>query len=139
MFVGRYFSGLWMRIEHKARNLPRDGLGGVKRCAHRPAPLYAEVRSAAFAIYAETFFDVGNGDPAQLAKNLDWELKYMAPFRAASIERVRRELPSVETVKVPGTHKDFVFASREQMVSAMQRFLGGTDSGLLGDPRPDAG
>jgi hypothetical protein len=84
-------------------------------------------------------FDVGNGDPAQLAKNLDWEQKYMAPFRAASIERVRREVPSVETVKVPGTHKDFVFTSREQVVSAMQRFLGGTDSGLLGDPRPDAG
>jgi hypothetical protein len=29
-------------------------------------------------------------------------------------------------VKVPGTHKDFVFTSREQVVSAMQRFLGGT-------------
>jgi pimeloyl-ACP methyl ester carboxylesterase len=87
---------------------------------------YTKVRSPALAIYAETFFDVRNGDPAQLAKNLVWELKYMAPFRAASIERVRRELPSVEIVKVPGTHKDFVFTSREQVVSAMQRFLGGT-------------
>jgi hypothetical protein len=67
---------------------------------------------------------------AQLAKNLDWEQKYMAPFRAASIERVRRELPNVEIVKVPGTHKDFVFTSRESVVSAMQRFLGRTEKGF---------
>jgi pimeloyl-ACP methyl ester carboxylesterase len=97
-------------------------------------PHYTEVRSPALAIYAETFFDVRSGDPAQLAKNLDWEQRYMAPFRAASIARVRRELASVEIVKVPGTHKDFVFTSREQVVSAMQRFLGGTDSGVLADP-----
>jgi hypothetical protein len=93
---------------------------------------YTKVRSPALAIYAETFFDVRNGDTAQLAKNLDWEQKYMTPFRAASIDRVRRELPSVEIVKVPGTHKDFVFTSREQVVSAMQRFLGQTEKGLGG-------
>jgi hypothetical protein len=90
---------------------------------------YAKVRSPALAIYAETFFDVRNGDPGQLAKNLEWEQKYIAPFRAASIERVRRELPSVEILKVAGTHKDFVFTSREQVVRAMQRFLGGTGKG----------
>jgi pimeloyl-ACP methyl ester carboxylesterase len=88
-------------------------------------PDYTKVPSPALAIYAETFFDVRNGDPAQLAKNLVWEQKYMAPFRAASIERVRRELPSVEIVKAPGTHKDFVFTSREQLVAAMRRFLSG--------------
>jgi pimeloyl-ACP methyl ester carboxylesterase len=88
---------------------------------------YTKVRSPALAIFAETFFDVRNGDPAQLAKNLDWEQKYLAAFRAASIERVRRELPGVEIVRVPGTHKDFVFTSREQVVHAMQGFLGGTD------------
>jgi pimeloyl-ACP methyl ester carboxylesterase len=91
---------------------------------------YTKVRSPALAIYAETFFDVRNGDPAQRAKNLDWEQKYLAPFRDASIDRVRRELPSVEIVKVPGTHKDFVFTSREQVVSAMQRFFGGTEKGF---------
>ena len=93
-------------------------------------PDYAKVPSRALAIYAETFLDVRNGDPAQREKNLDWEKKYMAPFRAACIERVRRELPSVEIVKVRGTHKDFVFTSREQVVSAMQRFLGGMEKGL---------
>src|SRR5260370_7867292 len=101
-------------------------------------PHYTEVRSPALAIYAETFLDLRNGNPAQLAKNLDWEQKHMAPFRAAAIERVRRELPSVEIVKVPGTHKDFVFTSREHVVSAMQRFFGGTASSLLADPRHPA-
>ena len=91
---------------------------------------YTKVRTPALAIYADTFFDVRNGDPAQLAKNLDWEQKYLAPFRAASIERVRRELVSVKIVRVPGTHKDFVFTSREQVVSAMQRFLYGTEKGF---------
>jgi pimeloyl-ACP methyl ester carboxylesterase len=93
-------------------------------------PHYMKVRSPALAIYAETFLDVRNGDPAQLAKNLDWEREHMAPFRAASIEQLRREVPSVEIVRVPGTHKDFVFTSREQVVSAIQRFLGGKEKGL---------
>ena len=93
-------------------------------------PHYMKVRSPALAIYAETFFDVRSGNPVQVAKNLAWEQKYMAPFRAASMEQVRRELPNVEIVKVPGTHKDFVFTSREQVVSAMQRFLRGTERGL---------
>jgi pimeloyl-ACP methyl ester carboxylesterase len=93
-------------------------------------PDYNKVPSPALAIFAETFLDVRNGDPAQRTKNLDWEKKYMAPFRAASIERVRRELPGIEIVKVPGTHKDFVFTSRERVVSAMQHFLDATEKGL---------
>jgi pimeloyl-ACP methyl ester carboxylesterase len=92
-------------------------------------PDYNKVRSPALAIFAQTFLDVRNGDPAQRARNLDWEQKYMAPFRAASIERVQRELPGVEIVRVPGTHKDFVFTSRKQVVSAMQSFLSGTKKG----------
>jgi pimeloyl-ACP methyl ester carboxylesterase len=84
---------------------------------------YTKVRSLALAIYAETFLDVRNGDPARAAKALAWEQKYVAPFRTASIERVRRELPSAEIVNVPGTHTDFIFTSREQVVSAMRRFL----------------
>jgi len=87
---------------------------------------YTKVRSPALAIYAETFVDVRNGDSAQLAMNRAWDQKYWAPFRAASIERVRRELPNVQIVNVPGTHLDFVFTSREQVVAAMRRFLLGS-------------
>ena len=84
---------------------------------------YTKVGSLALAIFAESYFDSRNGDASQCAKNLAWEQKYMAPFRAASKERVRRELRGVEIVNVPGTHKDFVFTSREQVVAAMRRFL----------------
>ena len=87
---------------------------------------YTKVRSPALAIYAETFLDVRNGDSAQRAKNLTWEQKHMVPFRAASIERVRRELPNVEILNLPGTHVDIVHTSRNQVVAAMRRFLSGS-------------
>lgn len=87
---------------------------------------YTKVRSPALAIYAETFVDVRNGDSAQLATNRAWNQKYWAPFRAASIARLRRELPNVEIVNVPGTHMDFLFTSREPVVAAMRRFLLGS-------------
>ena len=106
------------------------------RTAPQPVPKYGsntavgqtfiKVRAPALAIYAETFLDVRNGDSAQLAKNLAWEQTHMAPFRAASMERARRGLSNVQIVSAPGTHLDFIYTSREQVVAAMQRFLGGS-------------
>lgn len=84
---------------------------------------YPKVKAPALAIYAETFFDVAHGDSAQRAKNLAWERKFFAPFREASIARVQKELKNVEVVRVPGTHADFLFVSRDQVVAAMRRFL----------------
>ena len=84
---------------------------------------YTKVRAPALAIYAETFLDVTHGDSAQRAKTLAWETKHMKPFRAASIERVKRELKQVEILRVPGTHPDFLFTSRDQVAEAMRRFL----------------
>jgi pimeloyl-ACP methyl ester carboxylesterase len=85
---------------------------------------YTKVRCPALAIYAETLLNVRHWDSAQAATNLAWEQEYMVPFRGASVERVRRELSNLETVNVPGTHMDFLFTSREQVVTAMRRFLG---------------
>jgi pimeloyl-ACP methyl ester carboxylesterase len=84
---------------------------------------YTKVRSPALAIYATTFFELRTGDPALLAENRTLEEEHLVPFRSASIERVRRELPAIEVLSVPGTHVDFFFNSREQVVSAMQKFL----------------
>jgi pimeloyl-ACP methyl ester carboxylesterase len=84
---------------------------------------YTKVKAPALAIYTETFLDVTAADSAQKAKNLAWEKKYFAPFREASIARVRREIPGIEIVRVPGTHPDFVFNSRDTVVAAMRRFL----------------
>jgi hypothetical protein len=44
----------------------------------------------------------------------------MAPFRRESVERVQRELGSVEIVNVPGTHMDFLFTARD--LSGKMRF-----------------
>jgi hypothetical protein len=109
--------------------MPESVMQAVFSTVLTDRPNFTSVRSPALAIYAETFLDLRNGEPAQIAKNRDWEQNYMAAFRAASIERVRRALPGVEIVKVPGTHKDFVFTSREHVVSAMQRFLSGIEKG----------
>ena len=57
------------------------------------------------------------------SRHLAWDQKYWAPFRAASIERVRRELPNPKIVSIPGTHTDFLFTSRQEVVTAMRRFL----------------
>lgn len=84
---------------------------------------YAKVRCPALAIYAETFLDVHNGDQNLVAENLEAERMYWAPFRVASISRIRRELRGVEVVKVSGTHMDFVFTSRDTVVEAMHRFF----------------
>ncbi len=90
---------------------------------------YTKVRAPALAIYAESFVDICKGPSSQLAHNLSWEQKYMLPFRHASIVRVRRELPEVEVVNVPGTHMDFVYVSRKQVVQAMRRFLAASSKG----------
>jgi len=85
---------------------------------------YTKVHSPALAVYAASFFDIRNGDPAQSAENLAWEQKYIIPFRAASVERVQRELPNVKILSVSGTHVDFLLTSRDPVVAAMRRFLG---------------
>jgi len=87
---------------------------------------YTHVRSPALAIYAETFLDTRHGDLADRKKNLDWELRCVTQFRAASIERIRRELPGVEVLTVPGNHNDSIFTSRDKVVSTMRRFLIGS-------------
>lgn len=39
------------------------------------------------------------------------------------LEWIKRQVPDIDIVNVPGTHSDFIFTSREQVVTAMRRFL----------------
>jgi len=84
---------------------------------------YTRVRAPALVVYSASFGEMHHGDPAQVAATLDWNQRYIAPFRAASEERVRRELPNVKVLQVPGTHDDLVFTCRKQVVVAMGQFL----------------
>ncbi len=90
---------------------------------------YRKVKAPALAIYSATFFDTKHPDTARAAKNLAWEEKFLVPFRAASIVRIKRELAGVEVVNVPGTHADFMFVSKAAAVETMRRFLTGGTGG----------
>lgn len=84
---------------------------------------YTRVKAPALAIYSEVFLDATHGDSVQRAKTLAWEQGLFAPFRVKSIERIKREVPSVEVVFVPGAHPDFVITYRDTVAAAMRRFL----------------
>ena len=90
---------------------------------NNPRRDYARISSPALAIYAESMIDLKVADPGRRADALAWEHTYMAPFRARSVARVRRELAGVEVLTVPGAHDSFFLTSREQVVKAMRRFL----------------
>ena len=83
--------------------------GGLTHYAHRPAGLYQGPFARPRDLRRDILDVRQRGIRPNSRRISTGKQKYIAPFRAASIERVRRELPSVEIVKVPGTHKDFVF------------------------------
>jgi pimeloyl-ACP methyl ester carboxylesterase len=90
---------------------------------------YRKVKAPALAIYSATFFDTSHPDSAQAIKNTAWESQFLIPFRKASIARITTELPGVEIVGVPGTHADFLFVSKDEVVTAIRRFLGVSPAG----------
>jgi len=98
----------------------------VDSACHAGRRDYTRVHVPALAVFAESFVELRHGDPAQCAKRLDWEQNRMGSFRIDSIKRIKRELRNVEIVRIPGTHLDYVFTSREPLVAAMRRFLGGS-------------
>ena len=84
---------------------------------------YSRVRVPALAIYAETMLDMAQPDSAVRTKQRAWEEQFLGPFRAASVERVKRELKGVEVVRVRGAHGDFLWTSTDQVAEAMRKFL----------------
>jgi pimeloyl-ACP methyl ester carboxylesterase len=108
--------GLKMRMSKGASDASLRSVTTYKRD-------YSQVHSPALAIYAESFLDLHHGPPSQQVAYSAWEQKYWSPFRAASMERIHRELAGVQVVSVPGTHMDYLFVSRDEVVAAMRRFL----------------
>jgi pimeloyl-ACP methyl ester carboxylesterase len=88
---------------------------------------YTRVRAPVLAIFSSSFGDIRNGDPIRVAENLEWNREYIAPFRAASLQRVQRELPDVTILELPGTHDDLVFSCRDEVVTAVEGFLSHPD------------
>jgi pimeloyl-ACP methyl ester carboxylesterase len=123
--VEAYIRGLVdLEPDGSVRPLMSDSVTGLVYAAllanHRA---YRNVKVPALAIYATTFVDTVNGDSARRARTRGWEEKYMRLFRAMSMARITAEIPKVKTLSVPGTHADFLFASRDQVASAIITFL----------------
>ena len=102
-----------------------DGVMAALTAALWTNPLrdYTRVRSPALAIFAQSMTDLHGADTERRERGRAWERQYMAPFRAKSVERVRRELADVRILRVAGAHDSFFLTSRAQVVTAMRQFL----------------
>lgn len=85
---------------------------------------YTAVRAPALALYSPVFFMTDGTDP-ELAQNVArWDLKWMGPFRRASQERIRRELPDVEIQTIAGTsHGTIGVLDPESLAADIRSFL----------------
>jgi pimeloyl-ACP methyl ester carboxylesterase len=84
---------------------------------------YRRIHAPVLAIFAQSMIDVHGADVARDREGLAWEHRYVEPFRAKSIARLRRELANVQILRVPGAHDSFFLTSRAQVVTAMRQFL----------------
>jgi pimeloyl-ACP methyl ester carboxylesterase len=106
----------------KMRMDPEAG-GALWKSLMRDPRDYSKVRAKALSVYAATFEETEHGDPERRAKFSAWEAAHFAPFRRSSVDRIEQELSGVEILRLPGTHSDFVFTSRDQLAGSIDRFL----------------
>jgi pimeloyl-ACP methyl ester carboxylesterase len=84
---------------------------------------YARVRCPVLAIYAEHYYDVGAMAGERRDQALSYERAQWDPFRARSIEHLRRDLPGAQIAHVRGGHSSFILMSRQEVVRTLRRFL----------------
>lgn len=85
---------------------------------------YRKVRAPALALYAPIFFPE-HGDTARLEKVRAFERETMAPFRRASIERIRREMQGgVKVKELAGrTHMSIGVEKPDELAKIVRDFL----------------
>ncbi|WP_134498113.1 alpha/beta fold hydrolase [Microvirga pakistanensis] len=87
---------------------------------------YTRVQAPALALYASTFFPLDHSDAALAQKLRTFEQDVMVPFRQASMERFRRELPSPTALKFAGrTHMSIGVDRLDELGAAVRDFLRG--------------
>ena len=85
---------------------------------------YRRVRAPALAIYSASFLPLDPAAPDAMRMSQSWEEHTMAAFRRASIERVRRELPSVVVREFPNTaHVSILVLAQDPISAAIREFL----------------
>jgi pimeloyl-ACP methyl ester carboxylesterase len=87
---------------------------------------YTPVQAPALAIYASTFFPLDHSDAALAQELRSFEQNVMVPFRQASMERIRRELPSPTVLELAGrTHMSVGVERPNELGTAVRDFLRG--------------
>lgn len=63
-------------------------------------------------------------DPQRTQAIAAWEQQWMAPFRQANIDRIRKELPDVIIKEIPGTgHMSIGLTNEASLVATIRGFL----------------
>jgi pimeloyl-ACP methyl ester carboxylesterase len=85
---------------------------------------YGKVRAPALSIYGTSFFPTDCSDTAISRALHDFEQQVMAPFRRASIERVRNELRDVRVLQIDNrTHMSIGVIAQETLAASIREFL----------------
>lgn len=85
---------------------------------------YKKVQAPSLVIYAKPFFHPPRQSAEIVKAYDDFEKNLVAPWRLASMERVRSELKNATVVEVKdGTHASFLFLNRDSLVKTIKAFL----------------
>jgi pimeloyl-ACP methyl ester carboxylesterase len=117
-----------VRIGEDGRITQRAAAGVQKQLfaalAAEPPQDYAHVRAPALALYATSFFPAVSANPGRSWLASDFEQRVAAPFRAASMARVQRDLGGVTVRTVDGTtHMSIGVSGVEALAATINGFL----------------
>lgn len=106
------------------RRMTGDTESEIYRALFSDSPRrYEEIRCPVLAIYSSSLLNTHVADPTLRVQLQKYEDEYMAPFRQRSIERIKQEIHQVRILQVAGSHGNFIFESRDQVVHDIRSFL----------------
>lgn len=86
---------------------------------------YAKITAPALFIVAASWLPSRQGDEQMRRMALAWIREAYLPVRRATLARIQSELPTAEIVELSGgSHMDFVFSHRAEIVAAVRDFVG---------------
>ncbi len=98
---------------------------------------YTKVGAPALALYGTAFFPTDRGDPVLARRLRDFEQNVMAPFRKASMDRVRRELRGVTVQQIDNrTHMSIGVLTPDALAASIREFLLSTPDFSTSEQRP---
>ena len=85
---------------------------------------YRKIKAPALFVFPAGWLPAGLPDLEQRRQAAEWHAQHYRPVRTAVMERLHREVASVQIVELPGgNHNDFLFSQRTAVIGAMRNFL----------------